>query len=66
MKTFDELKNLKGKHIKLLSFKVLKKIEWLLEQYHINDTEEISIMFTLLKVYAYYLPSRIKMQNLID
>jgi hypothetical protein len=49
------------KSIHQLTHKIIKKIEWLLEDYRKKTTEDLTIFFTYLKFYAEYLNHRIKM-----
>jgi hypothetical protein len=66
IQTLQKLKNLNNRHIKIVSCKMLKKIEWLLGQYRLIDPQDKTLVFTLLKIYALYLPNRLRMHHLLN
>jgi hypothetical protein len=60
------LKNITTKSLFQITHKLLKKIEWLFEEYHSKASDDVAITYIFLKFYAEYLPNKIKMQSLLN
>ena len=60
------MKNITSKTILQITHKILKKIEWLFEEYHSKSSDDLVITFIFLKFYAEYLQNKTKMQNLLN
>lgn len=66
MQTQEELRQMTGKNLQQLTHKIIRKVEWILQQYQAQHPEDIRVQLALLKLYAHYHPSRPTMHALLN